>query len=204
MAEVSIEMMVARWSDPSARPLFKGKLIDDDGCCCAQGDVLRVCGWSDDRLRSVEQIEADGEVARALGITLTHAVLLRQINDQQDGCPQDVLAHPERILGDQASRILAFWHRLDAMTPKQWAAAWEAAGDTAEAAAGATSGATSGAAAWAAAGAAGDAAGATAWAAAWATNEIQGCSRLKSFFFLPLFGINDVSELDAQADAGAA
>src|SRR5579864_9135395 len=118
MTTVTIEQMVERWSDPNARPPFKGALIDDDGCCCAQGDVLRQCGWSDERLRSAEQREADRSVAQALGISLTQAILLGVINDQQDGCPQDVLAHPERVLGNQAPRILALWRRFDAMTPR--------------------------------------------------------------------------------------
>jgi len=204
-ATTLIEMMVTRWSDPAARPLFKGSLIDDEGCCCAQGDVLRVCGWDDERLRSVEQYTADREVAAALGISVTHAVLLRQVNDRADGCPQDVLAHPERILGDQASRVLAFWKYLDGMTAGQWEAARDAAWDAATAAA------RGGDAAWAAAGdaagaaaraaardAAWDAAKAAAKAAIWATLEIQGASCLKSFFFLPLFGIADPSELASE------
>lgn len=38
--------MVSRWSGLD-RPLFKGKLIDDDGCKCAQGDVLFCAGYSE-------------------------------------------------------------------------------------------------------------------------------------------------------------
>ena len=158
---VTIEQMVARWSDPTARPLFRGRLIDDDGCCCAQGDVLRACGWSDDRLRAAAQEAADKAVATELGISRTHAVLLRQINDCVGGCPQDVLAHPERVLGDQADRVLTFWRRLDAMTTASWAAVWAAAWEAARAAARA--------AAWAAAEAAGAAARAAARATAGAT-----------------------------------
>src|SRR5579864_6129370 len=193
MTTVTIEQMVERWSDPNARPPFKGALIDDDGCCCAQGDVLRQCGWSDERLRSAEQREADRSVAQALGISLTQAILLGVINDQQDGCPQDVLAHPERVLGNQAPRILALWRRFDAMTPQQWDAAMAAAGAAAAAAAAAAAWAAARAAAGTAARAA---AGAAAWAAANATNEVQGAERLQSFFFLPLFGINHPSEFD--------
>jgi hypothetical protein len=89
-------------------------------------------------------------------------VLLRVVNDCQDGCPQDVLRAPEKVLGDQAERLLAFGRHLDRMTADDWRkadAAWAAAGAAARAAARAAAGA----AAWAAAGAA---AGAAAWDAA--------------------------------------
>lgn len=199
------EKMVARWSDPNARPLFKGSLIDGDGCCCAQGDVLRMCGWSDSQLRATEQSKVDREVAALLDISCAHAVLLRIINDRGDGCPQDVIANPERILGDQVLRVLAFWRRLDGLTKEQWAAAvalanarvsrradaWNASGHAARDAVEAASRA----AAWHAAGyAARDAAG----YAAGASHEILGASLMPStLFFLPLFGINDLSDLDA-------
>ena len=192
---VTIDQMVARWSDPVARPLFRGKLIDDHGCCCAQGDVLRLCGWSDDQLRRAEQHDADRAVAQNLGISITQSILLRQVSDNKNGCPQDVLAHPEKILGDQAPRVLEFWRRLDVMTKEQWATVKDAAKTAAKTAAKDT------AWAWdpaktAAKTAAETAAGDAAWAAAWATNEIQGAVYLKTFFFLPMFGIDHPSELD--------
>jgi hypothetical protein len=187
MTVISHEAVIARWEDPSARPLFKGKLIDEDGCCCAQGDILRTfCGWTDEQLRKVNvQAKADAEVAQALGISRFQAVLLRIVNDCQDGCPQDVLRAPEKVLGDQAHILLALGRHLDRMTPTQWDAAWAAARDAAGAAArdaardaamdaardaaGDAAWAAAGAAARAAAGAAArDAAGAAAGDAAWA------------------------------------
>jgi hypothetical protein len=148
-AIVPISAIVARWNDPAARPLFKGQLIDETGCMCAQGDILHTfCGWTPQRLRGAEQVEADRATAKALNISVAHAVLLRHVNDSADGAPSIVLTNPERILGDQAPRILKFWRHLDVMTEKDWAAAW--------------------AAARAAAGAAWDAAWDAAWAAAWA------------------------------------
>ena len=165
------------------RPLFKGKLIDggdDDVCYCAQGWILHWSGWSDDRLRSVEQKEADEAVAKQLGISTAHSILLRQVNDSKEGCPQDVLTAPEKVLGDQAHRVLAFWRRLDAMTPDDWKKVIDAR--------------------YAAGGAARYAAGDAARYAAWASNEIQGAAVLKEQgrtpFFLPMFGINDLTELD--------
>src|SRR5271157_648117 len=211
MNTVAIDTMVRRWSDPAARPLFRGCLIDEEGVCCAQGDVLRVCGWDDYRLHLVDQHTADKAVAAALGISLTHAVLLRLVNDTEDGCPQDVLAHPEKILGDQAPRILEFWRRLDQMPPaamdaavakaptgdEAWTAgdeAWTAAGQEAQTAARAAARAANWAAdraeTWPAARIA------TPWAVAMATAEIQGAAGLTAFYFLPLFGINDPSQLD--------
>ena len=211
MTTITPESMVQRWTDPKARPLFRGSLIDDDGCKCAQGDVLACAGWTDDQLRGLSQDKADMEVAKVLGISTAHAVLLRGVNDKKDGCPQDVLAAPEKILGDQAGKLLAFWLHLDRMTCDDWekvaaartaarAAAWDAARAAAWAAAWAAAGAAARDAAGAAAGAAArDAAGAAAWAAAWtaawAANEIQGAAIMRKqgqpFFFLPMFGIND-------------
>ena len=150
MTEDLIAEIVARWEDPAARPLFKGSLIDEDGCCCAQGDILRTyCGWDDAALRRDSiQAEADREVGKALGISLFQSVLLRVVNDRQDGCPQDVLRAPEKVLGDQAHILLAFGRHFDRMNKDQWdtarAAAWAAAG----AAAWAAAGAADGAAAW--------------------------------------------------------
>ena len=79
----AINQLVARWSDPGGIP-FKGSLISDDGCMCAQGQVLHyVGGWDADRLRDAGQDDADRETAKLLGISVGHAILLRRINDGQ-------------------------------------------------------------------------------------------------------------------------
>jgi hypothetical protein len=97
---VTIEKMVERWSGLE-RPLFKGKLIDPDGCKCAQGDVLSCAGWTDEQLRSLVQENADREVAKILGISKTHSVWLRVVNDSVGGAPQVVLSNPEELVGPQ-------------------------------------------------------------------------------------------------------
>lgn len=74
MKQVSIESMVERWTGLE-RPLFRGKLIDAEGCKCAQGDVLFCAGYTDEQLRAMAQSKADVETARILGISQTHAVL---------------------------------------------------------------------------------------------------------------------------------
>jgi hypothetical protein len=213
---VSIESMVERWSSLD-RPLFKGELIDGDGCKCAQGDVLSCAGFTDDQLRSMTQNKADGEVAAILGISRTHAVLLRNVNDKVGGAPQLVLSDPAQVVGSKAPYLLAFWLHLDGLSYAAWDAAWAAARDTARAAA--RDAAWN--AAWAAAGyaardaagddardaaraAAGDAtwkaaraaAGDAAWKAAWVTSgtssEIQGMDKLEADgrkpYFLAFFG----------------
>ena len=193
----AIETLIAKWAEPDGVP-FKGELISDDGCMCAQGQALHyVGGWSPDRLRYVNQAVADRETARLLNISVAHAVLLRRVNDSQPGAPSVVLTDPARVLGDQAETVLAFWRHLDRMTAEQWvvagaaagaaarAAVWVAAGDDARAAAGYDAGYD----AWAAAR---DAATA---AAGYATNEIQGARILRErgqpFTFLPMFGFAD-------------
>lgn len=196
---ITCETMVCRWQS-SDRPLFKGSLISSDGCCCAQGDVLRLSGKTDNELRSMKQYEADKEVAKILGISITHSVLLRQINDSREGSPQDVLANPEKILGEHAGLILEFWWHLDVMTPAAWAAPWAAAGAAATPAAWDAAWAAAGDAAWAAA--ENPAFGAAAGAAAW---EVQGHVKLDSdFYFLPLFGltIDQLKEMHAKRKGG--
>ena len=94
--EVTIESMVERWNSLD-KPLIRGSLIDDDGRKCAQGDVLSCAGWSDDALRRMDQYTADAEVARILGISRTHAVLLRMVGDYGEGEADDVLRAPEKI-----------------------------------------------------------------------------------------------------------
>lgn len=55
--DITIDSVVARWSDPVSRPLFKGRLIDisadGDVCRCAQGEILHLAGWDDERLEQL-------------------------------------------------------------------------------------------------------------------------------------------------------
>lgn len=223
MTHITIEIIVARWSDPARRPLFKGSLIHMDGdtvCRCAQGDILHLAGWSDWQLADTPQPKADAEVAALLGISRAHSILLRHVNDRADGCPQDVLAAPEKILGQHAQLVLAFWRHMDTLTAEDWrrvAAAGDAIGDAAwdaaeaaiknapRAAARAGAWVTARAAAREARAAAVVAAKDVAWAAAKATNEIQGHEHLaeqgRPLVFLPMFGltINDLSTTQGPA-----
>ena len=207
----AIDMLVAKWAAPDGIP-FKGELIDSAGCMCAQGQALHyVGGWTQEQLQNANQRKADREVARLLGISVAHAVLLRQINDERPGAPSVVLTDPAQVLGDQAALVLAFWRCFDRMdgaareaaAEAAWAATWAAAREAAAEAA-------REAATWAAAAAAREAAtwAATwgaAWAAAWATNEIQGARVMRErdlpFFFLPMFGFADPEAVLA-ADRG--
>jgi hypothetical protein len=192
----TVEELLDYW--PGNMP-FKGRLVSEDGCMCAQGQALHfIGGLTVEELRHVDQAAADKRVAELFGISRAHSVLLRIINDSRQGAPSSVICNPEQILGDQAQVVLAFWRHLDHMTPAAGAAAWEepweAAGEAAWEAAGAAAGAGEAAGA-AAREAARAAAGAAAGAAAWATNEIQGAAVMRAkglpFFFLPLFGFAD-------------
>jgi hypothetical protein len=203
--------MIERWTGRD-RPLFRGSLIDAEGCYCAQGDVLHCAGFTDDQLRAMTQFNADAEVAKILGISRTHSVLLRNVTDKVGGAPQIVLSNPEQIVGDKAPLLLAFWLHLDGLSAAAWDAAVgglardaavgglarDAAWTAAWAAAGAAaSGAAAGAATWAAAGAA--ASGAAAGAAAEAASEIQGIDILardgKQPYFLAFFGFKTWDEV---------
>ena len=195
----TVEELLDYW--PGNIP-FKRSLISDDGSCmCAQGQALYFLDkFNSNDLRNINQATADKRVAELFGISRAHSVLLRIVNDRQDGAPSSVIRNPEQVLGDQAHVVLAFWRHLDRMTAKDWDAvgvaardaAWyaarDAAGVAARDAARDAAGVAARDAAWDAAGvAARDAA----WDAAWATNEIQGAEVMRakgvSFFFLPLF-----------------
>ena len=210
----TLEALLERWDSGDGKP-YKGSLIDWDayeanpdslGCMCAQGQVLNVIrGMTPQEINDIaDQREADTLVMETLGISRGQAILLRNINDSVGGAPSVVLTHPEKVLGDQAQAVLAFFKYLDSMTNADWqnyfaagAAAWDAAGESAWAAAWD--------AAWDAAGdAARDAARDAAWdaagaAAGGAANEIQGASILtkagKPLFFLALFGFKTVEAL---------
>jgi hypothetical protein len=170
-------------------------------------------------MQNAQQL-SDRDAAERHGISLAHAALLRL-----SGGDQDVLHAPEKFIGPQTKRLLAFWRRLDAMSkddwlkviaardavgvaartaagPAVWAATWNAEGDAARAAAWDAGGAAT----WNVAGTAG---GDVTWGAGGdaggASNEIQGSATLKdrgqAFFFLPMFGISDPAELDVEPEA---
>ena len=174
---ITLEEIITHWDSGDGKP-YKGKLIDwgayggdgttppdDIGCMCAQGQVLCLMGgWSPKRLHETAQADADRETAKLLKISVAHAILLRRINDSVDGAPSIVITNPEKIIGDQAPVVLAFWKHIDRMS--------------------ATAGIT---VLW------------PAWPAARATGEIQGAAlmheRGQPFFFLPMFGFADPSEI---------
>lgn len=178
----NLQAIHARWTGPDRPKLAKRELIDDEGCCCAQGDMLRQCGWTDQRLRDVEQDDADREIAKEYGISLFHSVLLRKINDSADGQPElCAIAEQDEAaglatLGPQHRELFALGRAIDALTSEQWhelEAAREAAGYSARYAARYAAWYAARAAARAAAGdatwaAAEDAAGVAAGDAAWA------------------------------------
>jgi hypothetical protein len=200
----AIETLVAKWAEPDGIPI-KGSLITPDGCMCAQGQALHyVGGWSPERLRKLDQVSADKETARLLDISVAHAVLLRQVNDNRDGAPSVVFTDPAKVLGDQAETVLAFWRHLDRMTARQWSALssrvrrasnymtynYYYASSGARDAADRSGGNDARAAGWIAAAHSADTA-----AAGYATNEIQGARILRErgqpFTFLPMFGFAD-------------
>ena len=184
---------------------FKGSLVSHDGSCMsAQGQALHFLdGMSAEDLRNLSQEKADKRVAELFGISRAHAVLLRLVNYRQDGAPACVIRNPEKVIGDQAHIVLAFWRHLDRISFKDCnarASTWASAAASARASAAASAGDSSRDRAGASAGASARASkGASAWDSAWAsagaTNEIQGAAVMRAkgfpFFFLPLFGFAD-------------
>ena len=179
--------LLAFWEEPRNIP-FKSSLISSeppkDGdepttCMCAQGQALyMIGGYSEEQLRNTKQKEADKEVARLLGISVAHSVLLRRINDGQPGAPSDVLSNPEKYLGKNYETVLNFWWTIDSLTETQWnevARRYNALDPAAGDAAGYAAGVAAGSAARVAAG---DAAGVAAW-------ELIG--GIKNPVFVPMF-----------------
>ena len=180
-----IRELIDRWDSGDGKP-YKGSLIDWDayeadpenmGCMCAQGQVLALAGgYTPEGIRDIGgQGKADTETARLLNISRAHAILLRNINDGQDGAPSIVLTDPGAVLGDQWSKLLDFWWMFHCYEASDWKsvaaardAAWDAAGD-----------------------AAGDAA-----------REIQGFELLgkrgRDVFFLPMFDIKSLDDIPAR------
>jgi hypothetical protein len=209
---MNIQPLIDRWQTDEGKP-YKGTLIDMDaynadpsnlGCMCAQGQILHHAGWDAYDLDNVYQHEADREVAKLLNISISHAVLLRIVNDRADGAPAVVLTDPGAVLGNQWSKVLDFWWYLDTMT----GAAWKASRGAAQAVAQAAAGAVARAVAWAAAGeavgavaraAAGEVAREAAEEAAW---EIQGAEIMrrdgKPFYILPIFGFASPDDIPAR------
>ena len=202
----TVEELLDYW--PGNVP-FKGSLVSENGSCmCAQGQALHFLdNMSADDLRNLEQPKADKRIAELFGISRAHAVLLRLVNDRQDGAPAVVIRDPAQVIGDQAHVVLAFWRHLDRMSPDDWitlasaeasaeasawASAWASARDSAWASARDSARDSAWASAWASAR---DSAWASARVSAWATNEIQGAAVMRAkglpFFFLPLFGFAD-------------
>jgi hypothetical protein len=105
--------IVSYWKNSRVIP-FKRKLIskDDNGnvCMCAQGQVLHIVGgYTEKQLFEMETNISDKETARILGISLSHSVFLRMINDTCEGSPQDVLSNPAKYLGPNWEDVLNFW-----------------------------------------------------------------------------------------------
>jgi hypothetical protein len=114
------QQMVSYWETQRDIP-FKGQLInkDDNGnvCMCAQGQALHIVGgYTEEQLFDMSISKADKETARILGISLTHSVFLRMINDNCEGSPQDVLSNPAKYLGPNFEQVLELWIYLDTLS----------------------------------------------------------------------------------------
>jgi hypothetical protein len=189
------ETLLAFWENPRNIP-FKNSLISKepprDGdepttCMCAQGQALyMIGGYSEEDLRNIKQEKADKEVARLLGISVAHSILLRKINDGQPGAPSDVLTNPEKYLGNNYQTVLNFWTFMDSLTEDNWKEVIRRYDALDPAARNAARDAAWNAAWGAARYAAWDAAGDAAWfAAGYATSELMG--GIEKPVFVPLF-----------------
>jgi hypothetical protein len=115
--------IVSYWETQRDIP-FKGQLIDKDDngnvCMCAQGQALHIVGgYTEKQLFEMGTNISDKETARILGISLTHSIFLRVINDKCEGSPQEVLSNPAKYLGPNWEDVLNFWIYLDTLSNKE-------------------------------------------------------------------------------------
>lgn len=125
----AIETMLKFWEDPRNTPTVKGFFIKDDppkegepitACMCAQGQVLHIIGgYSPEALKEIEVHEGEQEVAKLLGISLTHSILIQMVNDRRDDPSPEVLSNPEKFLGENYQKVLDFWVAIDQLTTSQ-------------------------------------------------------------------------------------
>jgi len=116
------------WNNERNIP-FKGQLISEEPpaegqppttCMCAQGQVLHLIGGKTvEEIKSLYQDMADEEVAKLLGISVSHSKLLRNINDDREGSPQDVLSNPGKYLGPNWETVLRWWLYYESLTDEQ-------------------------------------------------------------------------------------
>lgn len=125
---MDIKELIKLWNTDEGKP-FKGGLINMHsweqtqslGCMCAQGQILnQISEFSPVELYAMFQNEADRIVADELNISRIHSVLLRVINDQEEGAPATVLTNPEKVLGSQYEKILYFWNFIETNNMKQY------------------------------------------------------------------------------------
>lgn len=57
----------------------------------------------------------DKTAAKVLGISETHAILLRVVNDYAEVNPGVVLKDVQAVLGSKWREVLQFWHYLDSL-----------------------------------------------------------------------------------------
>lgn len=70
--------------------------------------------------RQIDTKSLDIIAAKSLGISVTHSILLRVVNDYVSGSPSAVLSNPEEILGPNWQKVLDFWHYVDSLDSEFW------------------------------------------------------------------------------------
>jgi hypothetical protein len=128
-----VNQLYKKWSDPEKRPA-KGAAVVDECSPCAQTEALMTYANCDVKgvkdlldkayLKSLHKNEGrysqDHEVAKALGISDIHSVLLRRFNDFSSENPAIVLKHPKKVLGKNYKKVLNFWNFLDTLSSDDW------------------------------------------------------------------------------------
>lgn len=116
-----VNQLKEKWASPDNRPA-KGAAIVDGCSPCAQTEALMLHSNKnlEDIKKEVNPLLMDNLVAKALDISVTHAILLRRFNDFSSEDPSLVLTSPEKILGPNYKKVLRFWEFLDTFNFKDW------------------------------------------------------------------------------------
>lgn len=114
-----------KWEAPNQRP-SKGSAFDLKCNPCAQSEaVMEALGVGHLDLKALIANNPslpylDKTAAKVLGISETHATLLRVVNDYAEVNPGVVLKNVQAVLGSKWREVLRFWRYLDNLSMEEW------------------------------------------------------------------------------------
>lgn len=128
-----IKKLTEKWSSPDGMPA-KGSALAEGGMGlspCAQSEAVMLSkgiGVVDFKAFLEGSLSKsyndwggnlDQVTAKALGISVIHAILLRRFNDLSSLNPAIPLNEPEKVLGKNWEKVLEFWHFVESLSQEK-------------------------------------------------------------------------------------